>query len=165
MKIIGFDIATRSGWAIVEEDPIRVVQTGAILIDKGQGRARQLEHFRQDVFAVLREQHVKAIVFEQVPVAHSRNAATIANQHELYGAFMIACYNYNPDIPIIAVSPNIWHRDCLGIVSNTARLKAAALLQLQMRTGFATSDMDIGDAGMIAIWGLGALRLRRKKGG
>jgi hypothetical protein len=144
------------------------VQSGVFRVDKKLNRPRQLQRFKQVVFETLcGTKNVDAIAYERVPVAHSRNALTITNQNELYGAFLIACCNYNPDILVIAVAPDVWHRDCLRIVSNTKdqpnRLKEYALLQLRQRTGFVTTDEDIADAGMVACWALGVLRLGHAK--
>lgn len=164
MRVIGFDIASRTGYAVVVDrpgqPPCAVIENGIVKLDKKQNRPRQLEWFRQDVFKVLSEAgHLDAIAYERVSVAHSRNAETIAGQNEMYGAFQIACCNYNPDIPIVRVTPNVWHRDILGIVANTKLLKSHAIENARLRAGFETTDEDIADSICVGIYALGCLRL------
>ncbi|MDO8673025.1 MAG: hypothetical protein Q7O66_16580 [Dehalococcoidia bacterium] len=163
-RVLGFDVANRTGYALIEETRTDtcavVVEAGIIELTKGQKLEAQLDDLRAGVVLALRNRgQFDLAIYEEVPVRHGRGAELLGLQHKQYGALLVAFASMPFIHAVTSVSPDRWHMDMLGIMRNRPRLKAWAKAQAYIRTGYKTDDEDINDAVLIALWGLGALRL------
>ncbi len=162
-RVLAFDVATHCGYALVEDtDPMpRVINSGVIdLTPIRVYEKRLLYFFRECVMIIGTSGPVAAILYETPPGWQGKTqAATLRTLWQLAAVVQLAVAHSGTEATVWGVDPNQWHRLMIGHGLKRAQYKALAILQVQQRTGYQTDREDEADAIMVALYGLGLMRL------
>ncbi len=103
MKVLAFDIATSTGWAVVEDS--KLIDYGTINMSKKKGLGERLKFLTDETSKLLKQIKPDDICVEDV--ISVKNAKTIALLARYSGCVISECYNYlNEDI--VLYYPKAW---------------------------------------------------------
>lgn len=140
MKALGLDIASKTGWAVAEDDS---------LIELGLLNARDERAIRRFVTGIWEQHPDLDLVAIEAPIA-LQNGNTTIMLAKMAGALT---YAFSERCPVHEVHSSAWRSQVLGMHSRAGReaLKAGAVEWVRLRTGrYVTTDE--ADAACIAFW-------------
>lgn len=137
MKVIGLDISTNTGWAVIEDD--KLIDRGFIVLNSKMDLSQRLKYFSIELTRLFEKNKVDWVFIEDVFLGIS-GAKTLAYLARLNGAAMVVSFNFVKD-NIKLYQPTYWKKNSLPGLDGSAQkwevqLAATKYFNFQLESSF-----------------------------
>lgn len=139
MKILGLDIATSTGWCLLEDD--KLVKYGMINIPSEMNLFQRIKFFENNLIQILNDNNPDEVHIEDVILGIS-GAKTMAYLGRLNGVAISVCYNKVGD-HIKLYAPPIWKAHSFSGLTGMAKKAEIQISVIKHFKLINDSDLDV----------------------